>query len=301
MIRRFLSVFAAMALLPAITSAQPQAPPSQGAEQLLQQAEKHYEQLEYEAALKTLIQVHQAKGVTPMQRARSFLYMGVCFTALGSAENAVLAFVELLKIKPRFRLPGGISPSIKAMFKEALTRLKLPETPPPEPEGDAAAAPGEAPVKVRARGPRTVVAGQPIEIKVTVDDPRQMITALRVRWRRRGGPDFSTVKVGYKSGQDEVRARIPGATLKGKTGRVLYFVEALGKGGMTLAHAGDMEQPLTVKLTEAPEGESNWGWWALGIGGTLAVAGGIVAAVLLTRGGGENGDPDRADVTITIH
>jgi hypothetical protein len=96
-------------------------------------------------------------------------------------------------------------------------------------------------------------------------------------------------------------ARIPGATVGDKTGTLQYVVEATGRGGMTLAHAGTMDDPQTVKLTEATKGKSKWAWWVLGVGGALAVAGGVVAAVLLTRGD-ENGAPSNtADVTVTIH
>ena len=85
-------------------------------EAMLREAERSYENLEYEAALRILIAVQQLKELTPIQRARAYLYMGVAFTALGRAENAVQAFVEVLKIRSDFRLPDGVSPSIRAMF-----------------------------------------------------------------------------------------------------------------------------------------------------------------------------------------
>lgn len=273
-------------------------------EQLLQVAERYYEQLEYEEALKVLIQVQQTPGVSPMQRARSFLYMGVCFTALGNAQNAVLAFMELLKIKPRFRLPAGISPSIRAMFKEALTRLKLPEAPPPEePTGQQGQPPpAEIPVKLAAKAPGEVNAGAPVEVQIQVRDPKKLVQKLMLRWRRVGGPDFSTIKVPYEAGTPEVTARIPGATVGEEKGTLQYMVEAVGRGGMTLAHVGSIDAPELVTLTEPKAGKSKWTWWALGIGGGLAVAGGVVAAILLTRGDNGGGGPgNAADVTITLH
>ncbi len=53
------------------------------------------------------------------------------FTALGRAENAVQAFMGVLKVRPEFRLPPGVSPSIRAMFAQALKRLNLSEQPTP--------------------------------------------------------------------------------------------------------------------------------------------------------------------------
>jgi hypothetical protein len=284
--------------------AQQQPPQGPDAEQMLQMAERAYEQLEYEQALKILIQVHQVPGVTPMQRARSFLYMGVCFTALGNAENAVLSFMELLKIKPNFRLPPGISPSIKAMFKEALFRLKLPEKPPPEPpQGPGGPGkPQQIPVKLEAKTPKEVTVGKPVEVRIKVTDPRKLVQGVLIRWRRVGGPDFSTIKVPFKPGTKEVDAQISGATLGDKEGRLQYLVEAVGRGGMTLAHVGSLDDPRIVELTESKKSKTKWGWWAIGIGGGLAVAGGVVAAILLTRGGTDNGTPpNSAEVVVTIH
>jgi hypothetical protein len=292
----------------ALAQQQPEQQPQQQGpdpEQLLQMAERAYEQLEYEQALNILIQVHQVPGVTPMQQARSFLYMGVCFTALGNAENAVLSFMKLLKIKPNFRLPPGISPSIKAMFKEALFRLKLPETPPPEPppgQGGPGGRPEQIPVKLEAETPKEVTAGKPVQVRIKITDPRKLVQGVLIRWRRVGGPDFSTVKVPYKPGTPEVDAQIPGATLGEKEGRLQYLVEAVGRGGMTLAHVGSLDDPRIVELTERKKPKTRWGWWALGIGGGLAVAGGVVAAILLTRGGTDNGTPpNSAEVVVSMH
>lgn len=307
-IRRFILIAGLVMAYGGSSLAQEQVPQEQAPqgqlpdpEQLLLQAEKLYEQLEYEAALKLLIAVQQVPTSTPMHRARSFLYMGVCFTALGNAENAVLSFVELLKIKPNFRLPPGISPSIQAMFKEALLRLKLPEVPPP-PKPSSKEGPREAiPVVVLASGPRKVISGQPIDLKIEVTDPRRLVKQLRVHWRRIGGPDFSTIKVATSYGAKITLARIPGATIGDKPGKLQYYVEALDKGGGSLAQSGSLDQPKMVRLEPPPEGSSAWGWWALGIAGGLAVAGGVVAAILLTRSDEGDHPAGTADVSISIH
>jgi hypothetical protein len=302
--RSYIITFASLVLLPRPClaqqqgAAQPQGSPR--ADQLLRDAEQKYEALEYEQSLQAAVQVHKVQGVAPMQRAYAFLYMAVNFTALGQAEEAVKSFMGLLQIKPDFRIPDTVSPSIKAMFAEALKRLKLPEKPPP---GAAAAAPGGAqvPVQVEARAPESVQAGRPVDVEIKVTDPGNNVQALQIRWRVVGGPDFSTVKVTYKPGTARVTGRIPGATVSREQGKLLFFVEALGRGEMTLAHAGSMDDPLVVALTLPRKKKSNAGWWVLGVGGALVVAGGIVAAVLLTRGdGGPAPLPDNVDVTVVL-
>jgi hypothetical protein len=276
------------------------------AEMLLQQAEKAYEALEYETALKTLIKVHQTKGAQVMQRARSFLYMGVCFTALGNAENAVQSFIELLKLKPSFRLPQGISPSIAAMFKEALVRLKLPETPPPDADkgspsdsGGGAGGPAGG-ITVNAKAPRASTVGQALDIQIEITDPQKLVEDVVIQWRLLGGGDFSIIRVKYAPGTAKVTGRIPGAVIGTKATTLFYLVEVLGRGGMTLGHDGTMNIPLEVQLREPKKKKSTWGWWALGIAGGLAIAGGITAAVLLTRPGPTVPPVTTSDVTVTI-
>lgn len=286
------------------------APGSAGSpDAMLQKAERAYEQLEYKPALRLLIKVIQDKAATPLHRARAFLYMGVCFTALGNSQNAVAAFAEVLKLRPNFRIPPGVSPSIRAMFNAALKQLKLPETPAPGPPPGAQGQPGQGqpgqgqpgqghgqppprapsgpPVEITATSGRSAVAGKPIDVKIVLKDPAKRVTQLAIRWRRRGGADYSTIKVKRTAKQKELSATIPGITIGEKAGTLAYYVEARNPRDQPVATAGSEFEPLEVILTKAEEktGKSKWGWWALAIGGGVAaVAGGIVAAVLLTRG-----------------
>ena len=306
----------------------------------LQQAERAYEQLEYKPALRLLIKVIQDKTATPLHRARAFLYMGVCFTALGNSQNAVAAFAEVLKLRPNFRIPPGVSPSIRAMFNAALKQLKLPETPAPQPDqgqpgqgqpgqgqpgqgqpgqgqpgqgqpgqgqpGQGQGQPppqGGPPVEVAATSSSSATAGKPIDVKIELKDPGKRVTQLAIRWRRRGGADYSTITVKRTDKQAKLRATIPGITIGEKPGTLAYYVEARNKQGQPVASAGSEFEPLEILLTEAAEkpGKSKWGWWALAIGGGVAaVAGGIVAAVLLTRGGSPVPPNNHAFVDIVV-
>ena len=257
-----------------------------------------------------------------MQKARGFLYMGVCFTALGNPDSAVASFMELLKLKPGFRLPPGVSPSIQALFKEALKRMKLPENAAPEGGGGEGQAGGEGGaegggqpggqpgggkpaadigVSVEAGVVGAVKAGQPVDIKIEVTDPNRAVQDVVLHWRVVGGPDYSVIRVNYKTGQAEVTARIPGAVLGQSSGRLQFVVEVLGRGGLSLAHAGSHSSPLESEIEATPKGRSRWGWYVLGIGGGAAVVGGIVAAILLTRGTNTPPPPTTANVSVTVH
>lgn len=273
-------------------------------EALLRRAEKFYEQLEYTQALKILLAVQQAKGVTPIQKARAYLYMGVCFTALGKAEHAVQAFMEVVKLKPRFRLPAGVSPSIRAMFQLALKRLKMPATPPP-----ATAKPKNAKPKKKGLvdvtvlgAPRHATLGMPLKVKLQVEDPGKRVESIHVHWRMVGGPDFSVIKLPFEADKEKTKftATIPGAVHGDKPGQLLFFVQAMGgESDKPLSRDGDEDEPHEVSLERLGDSKSNWGWWTLGIvGGAAAIAGGIVAAVLLTRGSTAPGN--LAGVTVVI-
>jgi len=303
-----------LVLLSAPSAAQPEPPaegegaaPQSGApdpEALLAEAERRYDAMEYEEALKVLVLVLQVPSATPIQKARTFLSMGVCFTALGNAENAVLAFIELLKLKSDFRVPPSASPSIRAMFAEALKRLNLPETPPPQPadgaqEGGAQGARAGGP-QVKAKLPPKSVAGQSVDVRVELTDPNDQVEDLVIHWRRVNGPDWSMIRMKFVPGQRQVRGMIPGAMIGQREGRLHIMVEALGQGGTSLATAGTPLSPLEVALTAPPTAKRRWGWYALGIGGGLAIAGGVVAAILLTRGESLPPPKTTADVSVTI-
>ncbi|MBK8479916.1 MAG: tetratricopeptide repeat protein [Proteobacteria bacterium] len=311
-------LLAALVLLqPALTHAAPDDP-----EAMLREAERFYENLEYESALRVLITVQQLKELTPIQRARAYLYMGVAFTALGRAENAVQAFVEVLKIRSDFRLPDGVSPSIRAMFSQALKRQGIPD---PSAAAGAAGAPAGAEagggggegtgqpvagsaVEIVAKSPRRVTAGRPVTIALAIDDPRQQLREVVVRWRRYKGPDYSTIHLRARPGQERLEATIPAQDLGTEAGRILYYVEARDADGNVLARDGDDEQPRGVDVgasggPAAAAGSARtsrrWLWWAAGAGGVVALAGGVIAAVVLAGGGG-GGPGANADVTLTI-
>lgn len=285
-----------------VAAAAPAAPDD--AEALLREAERSYEQLEYEKALKTLIKVQQLPGLTPIQRARAYLYMGVAFTALGRAENAVQAFVEVLKLRPSFRLPPGVSPSIRAMFDQAIKRLKLPEKPESQPPAAGHGAPTTTPtpgIEVVAKAPKQVLAGKPVTIQIEIDDPKRQVREVLIRWRRHGGPDYSTIRLEYVEGTTALTGTIPGAAIGPQKGRLAFFVEARDSKGSVLASEGTDESPLSVELTVPHEikKESTWKWWAIGIGGgAAAIAGGVLAAVLIASA--KSGPGDRAGLVITI-
>lgn len=290
--------------IPAVAHGQQPAAGTQGqqAEAMLKRAEQAYESLEYEDALRMLVQIQQIPDLTAIQKARTYLYMGVAFTALGRAENAVQAFSEVLKVRPEFRLPPGVSPSIRAMFAQALKRLNLPEQPTPgaQPQAGGAAAEG-GDVSVEASASRKVAAGKPITIEIELTDPAKKTREILIHWRRRRGPEYSKIKLEYVPGAKEISGTIPAAALTGQGGNVVYYVEARDATGKTLATDGSEDDPHQVVLSDGQKkkkGTPNWVWWTVGVGGGVAaVAVAVLTGVLIANSG--NGG-DSANLTVVI-
>ena len=251
------------------------------------------------ATLETLVQVHAAPGVTEVQRARAYLYMGVCFTALGNPQNAIAAFVEVLRRRPDFRMPDGVSPSIRAMFEEAVKQV--PQQDPGSPTAEAGT-PGAREVELIARASSEVVLGRPVKVKIEIDDPKKQVGEVVVLWRRRRGPDYSRIQIKREPGQSRLEAVIPAAALGDQPGPLTFFVEARDAKGKPLATAGTEEDPYEVMLRQPEKPKSRTAWWLVIGGAATAVAGGVLAAVLLTRdsGGGSPVPPSTARLTVIL-
>lgn len=96
---------------------------------LIKRAEKLYEKNDHRAGLRTSLAIINRADAKEIQRARAFLYVGVFYTELGRHTQAVNAFLELLRYRPRFRLPPSVKgvrasyPRIQQNFRAALAAL----------------------------------------------------------------------------------------------------------------------------------------------------------------------------------
>ena len=139
---------------------------------------------------------------------------------------------------------------------------------------------------------------QPYELEVQAD---AVPAGVRVRASYRGGPPGASARTRY-------HVRTEGANWQQSSGpetrypatpgtRIEYYVELLGMGGVVLRSAGTVEEP-SAYVMEAPPGapaaiavtpqgprsdeRSNLKWWLIGGGAAVAVAVGVVLAVVLT-------------------
>ena len=135
--------------------------------------------------------------------------------------------------------------------------------------------------------PKEAKGGQPIPVKIHIEDPQKMVAGALLRWRKVGGSDYSNIKLKVKPGQKIAKCNIPALDLgeeQEAKGKILFYVILLGAEGFAaLAASGAMDDPHIIRLVQPPPKPSNWHWYALGIGAGLAVAGGIVAALLVTK------------------
>ena len=93
-----------------------------------------YEMLQTDRAAERLRAASRAWDLTPAQRARAFLYLGMLSFELGDSAKAKRAWQASITLDPTLRPPRGSSPKIvRAYGRVART---LPDPPPPVPPAD---------------------------------------------------------------------------------------------------------------------------------------------------------------------
>ncbi len=97
----------------------------------LDRAKEQYEQMKYDAALKSLAKAITAPGVTRSDRALIYLWTGLCRHQTGDEKGAQAAFREALAIDRALELPPGAGPKAALAFERA--RAELPPLPAPAP------------------------------------------------------------------------------------------------------------------------------------------------------------------------
>ncbi|MCK5796499.1 MAG: hypothetical protein KAI47_04920, partial [Deltaproteobacteria bacterium] len=157
-------------------------------------------------------------------------------------------------------------------------------------------------VDILAKAPLKAPAGQPVSVKIDIEDPGKRVKHLDIRWRRIGGPDYSTINITYKGNTATVEGIIPVAAVGKKEGRLVYYVEAKDAAGHVVARSATENDPQEIDLVASTGGGgTHWAWWTVGIvGGAAAIAGGIVAAVLLTRNTDTPNIPGTADISVVL-
>jgi hypothetical protein len=197
----------------------------------LKQAEQFFEETRFDRALAAVDRVLGSADVGPEQMVEAYRLKGLCLSALGRVDAAVMAFRRLLAIDPDFRLSRDISPKLAPPFYKALAMERRP-------------------ISLTHNQPNTVksLAGQELKV-VLEDDTFGMVNGVRlVFW----GEDGNQNKV-------EASLKGPGAVLltlpaELKDAKVSYYFEATTVPGGVVHRLGTKEKPFDLLVQGAQVG-----------------------------------------------
>jgi tetratricopeptide (TPR) repeat protein len=245
----------------------------------LDKASEQVDSGDFEEAVKTLNQALAQPDLTDDQLAEAYRLLGLAHLYLGNEDSARLAFEKLLQARPDYELPKSAPPKIRSLYariKDDVRKRRV------------------KPVTLTFDAPSQVAGGEPLRLKVHVED-----LALGARPRlffRRGGKEaYSSVDlVKDKGTKTEFTATVPAFELleEAEAYAVEYYLEVADAAQRRLAGKGDAFNPSSFKVkaheqvaaapptTEAPSAwyKSPWLWVGLGV----AVAAGVTTGVVLT-------------------
>jgi tetratricopeptide (TPR) repeat protein len=189
----------------------------------LHQAQEKFEQLDFDGALAASDLALQSSSDSPADLVEAYRIRGLCLSAMGRNDDALLAFRKLLSINPNFKISADTSPKLAAPFYQALAisrELKPISLVPLATKADDQSLP-RVRVKLEA-------------------DPLRLVGAIRVCFRI-GSGDWQKSEPLPVSEPGEFSLPLPATAAQGKVG---YYFEALTAKGGVLARAGNKKFPL---------------------------------------------------------
>jgi hypothetical protein len=232
----------------------------------LKAAEQLYLDAQFAQSILTLDKLLRT-DINDDQRKQAEFYTALNFLALGNEQRATAAFQELLDLDPEFQLPTFTSPSVRSFYARVKSTYKIIPA-------------------ITHTPPSTLDASQGARIQVALKRMRKGYEP-KLFFRAQGTPYFSNVDLVKGSGDTYV-ATLPSALLlKPESYTLEYFVVVTEGTDTPIAQLRNPQSPFSVAVSVPSSLESKpvvkrWWFWTI-IGGAVAVAGGTVAAILLTR------------------
>jgi hypothetical protein len=297
--RRVLSLMLCTALVFASFPAWPQAGDFGRGNRHLKEAKILYDNLQYREALDRLKTAIRTKGNTRKDIVEIYKYMGSIYIIQGHKKHATRAFELLLKVDANYEMnPLLTSPKILNFFNKVKEGILKKDK-----------------VIMRHTPLQELAASERIEIKAYVVDLHKRLREMKVHYRRRGDPAFSSVTMTPKAGTSKGEGArtyvgyIP--FIWNLTDEVELFIDYYLAGsdakGRWVANMGNPKQPLTFRINlmsgEIPEGarstpliKSWWFWTLIGVG----VAGASVGAYFGATAGGGRSEPAGGEAVLVI-
>jgi tetratricopeptide (TPR) repeat protein len=240
----------------------------------LQEAKILYDNLQYREAMKKLKKAIRAKGNKRRDIVEIYKYMGFIYIVQGQKKHAGRAFELLLKVNPDYEMnPLLTSPKILNFFNKVKEKVAKKDK-----------------VIMRHKPLTELAAAERVELKAYVVDLHRKLQDMKVYYRRRGDPEYSSVDmqpskeatagrgaityVGYIpfiwNVYDEVELFID------------YYIAGLDREGRWVANMGNPKQPMAFRINlmsgRVPEGArrtpllKSWWFWTLIVAGVAGAS-----------------------------
>jgi tetratricopeptide (TPR) repeat protein len=240
----------------------------------LQEAKILYDNLQYREAMKKLKQAIKAKNNKRRDIVEIYKYMGFIYIVQGQKNYAQRAFELLLKVDPKYEMnPLLTSPKILNFFNKVKEKVAKKDK-----------------VIMRHQPLTELAAAERVELKAYVVDLHRKLRDMKVFFRRRDDPEYSSVDmqatkdaaagrgaityVGYIpfiwNVYDEVELFID------------YYIAGLDNEGRWVANMGNPKQPMSFRINlmsgRVPEGArrtpllKSWWFWTLIVAGVAGAS-----------------------------
>jgi len=262
----------------------------------LQEAKILYDNLQYREAMKRLKRAIKVKGNKRRDIVEIYKYMGFIYIVQGQKKYAQRAFELLLKVDPKYEMnPLLTSPKILNFFNKVKEKVAKKDK-----------------VIMRHKPLTELEAAERVELKAYVVDLHRKLRDMRVFYRRRGDPEYSSVDmqatkeaaagrgavtyVGYIpfiwSVYDEVELFID------------YYIAGLDREGRWVANMGNPKQPMSFRINlmsgRVPEGArktpilKSWWFWTLVAAGVAGASTGTYFLIDSLSSGSETPNTGQA-------
>ncbi|MEM6532476.1 MAG: hypothetical protein AAF654_07620 [Myxococcota bacterium] len=261
--------------------------------EILQQAQRLYDDLEFDAVMPLARLVLARSDVTVTQRLDAYLLLGSSMAVARDPVGAETPFRFLLRGRPDFELPPTTPPKILAVFRKVQVEERTIREQLRELERERIIQSLELVAENNAEGK----GGKPLTIAYTLRDPQRHVTSMRLNFRRRGEPTYSSLAMTREDGSWMVE--VAGEWTESESDYVFeYYVTTLDADG-ELLRAGSAPAPLTLDVRAGrfqrpkPLYKQTWFWLA---SGAAAAAVGAAAYFYIAN---ERDLPD-GDITVPL-
>lgn len=252
---------------------------------LLETARQMFNSLDYDQVIPMVEEVLEREEQDVESRLDAYLLLGASLAIVGRTVDAEKPFRFLLRGRPSYDMPPATPPKILAVFRKVQVEERAIIDQMKELERQRILAElGLLPdLPDEARG------GQPLAVAYKLRDPHAAVVSVRLNYRRKGAPEFSSLPMQVDEGGRWVGVLTAAWTSDEEGFELEYYVVTTGNDGAPLLADGSIEQPLSLLVAPGTLADSRpfyrtvW-FWVTSSGALVAAATATgVAIYALTR------------------